>query len=303
LVFALLAPAPVSAQEMEARTISGAPLVRPHLPEDFRAKQEAYLGEAQKALAANTDDADAAIWVGRRLGYLGRYQDAIALYQAGAARHADDARFLRHLGHRFITVRRTSEAIGVLEAAAALMAARPDEIEPDGLPNAAGIPTSTLKGNIYYHLGLAYYLKNDFEKSAAAFGVAAALAGNSDSAAASRYWLYLARMRAGDPDGAKAALAPVSADWKLIENADYHRLALCFKGAADCAALLGEARAAEGVAGATLLYGLAAHAMIAKNRAVARDLVEEIIARDDWASFGHIAAEADVAEGRVKGRP
>ncbi|MEX0645054.1 MAG: hypothetical protein WD076_07075, partial [Parvularculaceae bacterium] len=122
-----------------------------------------------------------------------------------------------------------------------------------------------------------------------------------DSAAASRFWLYLARSRAGEKDAA-AALAPVSTDWEIVENGEYHRLALCFKGDLDCAALLEEARAAPGVAGTTLLYGLAAHRLLEKDRATAGALMREIIARDDWASFGHIAAESDVVEGRVKAK-
>lgn len=302
LVAAISIAAPAGAQPLEARTFSGAPLVRPDLPEDFRAVQDGFLAEAEKIVAADPANADASIWVGRRLGYLGRYNDAIAVYRKGAEAHPADARFLRHLGHRFITLRRLDEAIGSLEAAAALMAGRPDETEPDGLPNAAGVPTSTLKGNIYYHLGFARFLKSDFAGAAAEFAAAAALATNPDAAAASRYWLYLARLRAGDERGAAAALAPVSADWEIIENAEYHRLGLCFKGAAACDDLLVEARAAPGVAGATLLYGLAAQRLLKKNRAEAGDLMREIIARGDWASFGHIAAEADIVEGRVKAK-
>lgn len=295
--------APAAAQApLEARTFAGAPLVRPELPEDFRAVQEGFLAESERLLAADPANADAAIWVGRRLGYLGRYNDAIAAYKAGAALHPFDARFLRHLGHRFITLRRLDEAIRSLETAAALMAGRPDEVEPDGLPNAAGIATSTLKGNIYYHLGLARFLNNDFAGAADAFAAAAALAGNPDSAAASCYWLYLARTRAGDEKGAKAALAPVSPEWEIIENGEYHRLALCYKGDLDCETLLEEARTAPGVAGTTLLYGLAVRRLIAKDRTTAGALMREIIARDDWASFGHIAAEADIVEGRVKAK-
>ena len=44
-----------------------------------------------------------------------------------------------------------------------LVAAKPDEVEPDGAPNARGIPRSTLQSNIWYHLGLAQYLAGDFD--------------------------------------------------------------------------------------------------------------------------------------------
>jgi hypothetical protein len=178
-----------------------------------------------------------------------------------------------------------------------LVADRPDEIEPDGLPNAANTPTSTLKGNIFYHLALAHYLNADFHSAARVFAQAAAVAANADSAAASRYWLYLSLRRAGDADAARAALAPVDPAWTIIENGAYHRLALCFKGALDCAALQAEARAAAGVQSTSLAYGLAAHALIEGRRREARALMREIEAQPDWASFGHIAAEAELARG------
>src|SRR5690349_16959693 len=125
---------------------------------------EAKLAEAQEALRKNPDDADALIWVGRRTAYLGRYQEAIEIFSQGIAKHPEDARFYRHRGHRYITVRNLGPAIRDFEKAAALIEGKPDEVEPDGLPNAKNIPTSTLQSNVWYHLGLSYYLQGDFEK-------------------------------------------------------------------------------------------------------------------------------------------
>ncbi len=261
--------------------------------DEFTAKQEVLLAQARASLAADPEDSAAMIWAGRRLGYLGRYDEAMDEFRAGWADFPEDARFPRHLGHRLITTRNFEDAENVLQAAADLMAAKPDRIEPDGLPNAAGIPTSTLKGNIFYHLALAHYLQGDFSKAAMVWAQAAAVADNPDAAAASRYWLYLSRMRAGDRDGAAAALAPVAADWALIENHDYHRLSLCFKGEDDCAALETEAMASEGVAAGTLLYGLGAKALIDGDKKGARKIFARILDGAAPTSFGYIAAEAE----------
>lgn len=290
--------APASAQEIEATSFSGQPLARLELSGDALTTQERLLAEAQAALAANPNDADAAIWVGRRLGYLGRYRDAIAAFEAGAARHPNDARFPRHAGHRYISIRRIDDAIAALQRAEALMAARPDEVEPDGMPNASGVPTSTLKGNIAYHLALAHYLKGDFDAAARVFAGAVALSANADSAAASRYWLYLSLARAGDRDAAALALAPVRVDWNVIENGGYFRLALCFKGEGDCAALDAEAGSGANPGSTSVGYGLAAQAQIQGRTRDARERLARIDAAPDWASFGHIAAEADLARRR-----
>ena len=262
---------------------------------DFAQEQQALLDEARERLAANPDDASAAVWVGRRLGYLGRYDEAIDVYRAAWAMHPTDARFPRHIGHRQISLRRFDEAIETFEKAAALTAALPDMVEPDGLPNAENTPTSTLKGNIYYHLGLAHYFTGDFDAAARGFEGASALAHNPDAATAARYWLYLSLARADKIEAAKTILDAVDADWSLIENKEYHELALCLRGDMDCDDTLERARNEEGIGFATPAYGVAMSKLIAEDKKAARKLLEEITDRGPSAAFGHIAAEADLA--------
>lgn len=276
---------------------TGLALTNPALaaePSAFTAEQTRLLSEAEAALADNPSDADALLWKGRRLGYLGRYDEAIAVFEAGEKLHPTDARFARHIGHRLISLRRFEDAELALARAAMLVAAAPDAVEPDGLPNAAGVPTSTLKGNIYYHLGLAQYLQGDFDAAALSYEGAAALADNPDAAAAALYWLYLSLKRAAQDAAASAALARVDADWTLIENGVYHELALCFRGERDCDAILARARGAEGVDYATPAYGVAMHRRLKGDRAGARALLKEIVARDDSTAFGRLAAEAEL---------
>lgn len=263
--------------------------------DDFTTRQEALLDQVQAELAAEPDNAEAAIWAGRRLGYLGRYEEAIATYTQGWRRHPADARFPRHIGHRLISMRRYDEAEEMFEQAVALAAAQPDAVEPDGLPNAAGVPTSTLKGNIYYHLGLARYLQGDFAAAARAYEGASALAHNPDAAAAARYWLFLSLFRAGDRAAAQLALAGVDADWALIENGVYHELSLCFRGDADCDEIMTRARAAEGIDFATPAYGIAMAHYTKGETTEARAILDEIVGRGSSAAFGHLAAEADLA--------
>ena len=279
------------------------PAVTAAAQSEFFADQSRLLQAAEARLAVDPADADALIWKGRRLGYLGRYEEAIETFIRGETLHPDDARFARHLGHRFISLRRFEDAEGALERAARLTAAMPDAVEPDGLPNPAGIPTSTLKGNIWYHLGLARYLQADFAGAARGFEGAAALAHNPDAATAARYWLYLSLMRAGDTLSADKVIAAIDPGWSLIENAAYKELALCLRGAADCEETLARAMAAEGVDYSTRAYGVAMARLLAGDPAGAAALLGEIVARGESAAFGLIAAEVDLARiGRGGGR-
>jgi tetratricopeptide (TPR) repeat protein len=280
----------------QAVSLVGAELVPPAPGPDFRATQERLLAEARARLAADPGDAEAAIWVGRRLGYLGRYREAIAVFTDGVARHPDDARFLRHRGHRWLTVRELERARADLERAADLVAGRADEVEPDGLPNERGVPTSTLQSNIRYHLGLARYLEGDWDGAAAAFGEDVRAAANPDTLVAGTYWLYLALRRLGREEEAGAALAPIVPELDVIENGDYHRLLLAFRGRVDPEALLAEAASdPAGVAFPTVGYGVAAWHLVEGRRARAEEILEEVLASPTWAAFGFLAAEAERA--------
>src|SRR5262245_25735380 len=89
----------------EATSLLGKPLISAPAPDNVRARLEGDLTAARATLDRAPDDPDARIWVGRRLAYLGRYRDAIAIFTEGLQRFPKDARFLRHRGHRYITVR------------------------------------------------------------------------------------------------------------------------------------------------------------------------------------------------------
>ncbi|MHC5071708.1 MAG: tetratricopeptide repeat protein, partial [Planctomycetota bacterium] len=92
--------------------------------------------DALAALRSAPRDEERIIWYGRRLAYIGRYEEAIGVYSKGLAVHPDSPKLLRHRGHRYITLRRFADAIADLERAGQLIDTRPDEVEPDGIPNA-----------------------------------------------------------------------------------------------------------------------------------------------------------------------
>jgi tetratricopeptide (TPR) repeat protein len=200
-------------------------------------------------------------------------------------------------------VRELDAAQDDLERAGWVVYSQPDEIEPDGLPNARGIPTSTLQGNIWYHLGLARYVAGDFKGALAAYRRDLELAKNPDSKVASSYWLYLTLLRLGMVEEAAKVLEPITADMDVIENQTYHQLLLAFKGGQGHETLLAEAAAGGGAASldfATTGYGVGASYLAAGRESEAFAMFRRIIDGGNWPSFGYLAAEAELA--RV-GRP
>ena len=173
----------------EATSLLGAPLHPMILDSAAEAELHARIDSAEAVYEARPDDADAIVWLGRRLAYAGHYHEAIDVYTEGIRKHPDEPRFYRHRGHRWITVRELDRAIEDLEHAARLTSGTEDAIEPDGMPNDAGVPRSTLQTNIWYHLGLARYLQHDFEGAAYAFRRGWEISPNDDMRVAMADWL------------------------------------------------------------------------------------------------------------------
>ncbi len=280
-----------------ATSLLGQPLCRVEPTEEFAAEQQAHLEAAAAALRSDLDDADARIWIGRRNAYLGRYDTAIKSFTFGLERHPGDARFPRHRGHRYITTRQLGLAVADLERAAELRSGSEDEVEPDGLPNERNIPTSTLHSNIWYHLGLAHYLQGDFEQALEAYRECMQFSTNPDMLSATSHWLYMTLRRLGRDDEAAAVLEPIDEGLDIIENHDYHRLLLMYKGAREPAALLEPAEGTEvtGTGFATTAYGVGNWHLYNGESERAIPIFERIVATESWAAFGYIAAEAELA--------
>lgn len=86
----------------EAISLLGEPLY----PAPASAEQAQDIKAARADYDTDPDDADAIIWLGRRIGYTGAFREAIAVFSEGIEKHRQDARMCRHRGHRWISDRR-----------------------------------------------------------------------------------------------------------------------------------------------------------------------------------------------------
>ncbi len=286
----------------EAVSLSGNPLYSPELPLERRTRLEAELAGARRAYEANPASADAVIWYGRRTAYLGRYQESVRIYTEGIKRHPRDARLYRHRGHRFITLRRFGHAARDLRRATLLTAGRPDEVEPDGMPNEQNVPLSTLQGNIWYHLGLAHYMRGEWPRAATSFRQALARSRNDDNVAAATSWLYLSLLRAGRTAEAARVLEPVRPDMKMVENMAYLRLLRLYRGELPPDSVLADG-GADAADLAAQSYGVGAWHVANGRRREGEDILWRVVQAENWTPFGYIAAEADLHRMERQGRP
>ena len=269
--------------------------VAPIMPAETRREFESKLKEALALFEKERGNVEHAIWFGRRTAYLGRYKDAIRIYTNAMSQFSSDARLYRHRGHRFITLRCLDAARADLEKAALITRGKADEIEPDGLPNARNIPTSTLQSNIWYHLGLVHYLKGDFARALWAYGEAEKVSTNADMLVATTHWLYMTLRRLGREKEAESVLAKVRDDLDVIENGDYYKLIKLYKGQIKAETLLAEiGQTSDSLGNATLGYGLGNWFLYNGRRAQAEKIFRQVTGGNQWASFGFIAAEAEL---------
>ena len=248
--------------------------------------------EQAKANLEKDPSADNLIWLGRREAYLVNYETAIDIYSKGTIKYPKDARFYRHRGHRYISTRCFDLAVKDFKKAVGLTRYEDNEVEPDGLPNTLGIPTSTLQGNIYYHLGLTYYIQKNYHKARYAYEKCLKLAENPDSYVAAANWLYVIYRHLGQDRRADKLLNTIKDDMKLIENQSYHTLLKLHQGKIDPNELEEEVMNGQSLSNTTLAFGLGNYYFVNGDKAKAQELFNNITKGNQWSAFGYIVAES-----------
>ena len=79
----------------------------------------------------------------------------------------------------------------------------------------------------------------------------------------------------------------------IIENKDYLDILLMYKSNDD-KKVIEKTLIQDSISSATLGFGLANHYLEKRQKKKAKELLEKIVAGNQWASFGFIAAEVDL---------
>ncbi|MEO0570501.1 MAG: tetratricopeptide repeat protein [Bacteroidota bacterium] len=276
-------------ENIEAITLLGDTLRTPPIK---GGKSKDNYETALKAYKKYPDSAETLVWYGRRTAYLGHFQRAIAIYSEGIQKFPEDARLYRHRGHRYISTRQYDKAIIDFKKAADLLHGLPDQTEPDGLPNSRNIPISTLKGNIWYHLGLAYYLKGNMKKALAAYQKREVTNTYDDNLVSGGHWLFMILKRLGRDSEALLEIADVDKNMDIIENTRYYEMCLFYKGLLKETELkmIGDGSSSDDV----YYYGLGNWNLYEnKDTLKAKRLYKKLLEDGNPYSFAYLAAEVD----------
>lgn len=281
---------------VQANSLMGQPFYEPTRSVPAQQRLDSMVKIAKNNFEANPSEENF-IWHGRRVAYLSRYNEAIKIFSAGIEKFPESFRLYRHRGHRYISIREFDLAVADLKQAAALMQGHPLEIEPDGQPNKLNIPLGTTQFNVWYHLGLAHYLKGNFRDALMAYEECMKVSDNDDLIAATADWLYMTYRRLGMTEEATALLELISEDMEIIENDSYHMRLLMYKGLRTPESLLEVDPDVDDpdLSVATQGYGLGNWYLYNGDEESAKNIFTRVTNGVHWSAFGFIAAEAELA--------
>lgn len=236
------------------------------------------VAEAEAKLAADPKNVDLILALGRAQDSIWRFRESIATYTRGLELAPNDARLLVARGHRYISLRQPDKALADLQKAAGIDA------------RAAGL---------WYHLGLAHYLRSEFAEAAAAFEKSRDEAKTDGELVGPSDWLYMSLRRAGKTAEAAQVLERITAEMKIEgnENLYFSRLML-YKGLkteADLPLPAPSDDMASELRAATLGYGIGNWHLYNGNTEKAREYFQRAVATKAWPAFGSICAENDLA--------
>ncbi|MFT7234198.1 MAG: tetratricopeptide (TPR) repeat protein, partial [Cyclobacteriaceae bacterium] len=237
-------------------TVFGTPLPPRELSNKDRKIREEKLAESKLKFDKNPNEIENIIWYGRWLAYSGLYYEAIKIYSLGLEKFPTSHQLLRHRGHRYITIRQFDLAVEDLQKAAFYSRPGKNKVEIDGIPNRYNKSISNDKFNIFFHLGLAHYLKGNYDKAISSFKKSLTFSNNNDLLVQATDWFYLTYRKLGNEKAAEELLLPINKKMKVLENVDYLNRLLVYKGEYQAEKVLSYAENSDNSLSPILAYGI-----------------------------------------------
>ncbi|MFT5640455.1 MAG: tetratricopeptide (TPR) repeat protein [Cyclobacteriaceae bacterium] len=280
--------------ETSVYSLRGIPFPEKKLSLQSRARRETQLEEARSNYERDPNNADYIIWYGRRLAYLGLYHESIRIFSEGLEKFPTSYKLYRHRGHRYITIRQFDNAIDDLQKAAFYSRPASNSLELDGIPNQINKPLSNDKYNIFYHLGIAYYLKGNYDKAISSYKKCLTFSDNNDLLVASTDWFYMTYRKIGNADAANQLLNDIAPRTRVVENWSYLNRILMYKEIITPENVLDKAARADGSYNPLTAHGVGNWYLYNGKMESAKEVYQKILLSDSWDTFGYIASEVDM---------
>lgn len=236
------------------------------------------VADAQKNLDADPKNVKLILALGNAQAAVWRMDDAIQTFTKGLAIDPENVPLLLNRGHRYVNTRQWDLALKDLDKAANLV----DQNSPDDY-------------EIWYHIGVANYLRGKFDDAADAWDHCRTLATTDDQRAGSTDWSYMTYRRLKRDRDAAGLLDRVSEKWKVTSSLSYFQRLLFYKGIKTEADLLGGNLQPTDVA--TLNYGIGNWYLGKGDKAKAHEYFQKSVASKAWAAWGYIGSDLELKKG------
>ena len=249
--------------------------VQPELPTTPAPEELIAIGEKLRESPADID-----LWIekGQALRKVMNFRAEIDAYSQGLGYAPFSSKLYLHRGHAYINIRRYREGAADLE-----LAARLDSNDWD----------------IWYHLGLSYYLVGDFARAAKAYeGCFAVPNVRPGYFYGATDWYCLTLMRQNRLKEMRAAAARVLADMPGDDHHEYFNRVLVYNGSRTLDEVYQEATQKDDHHFATGVYGLAVYCeRVLKDRTRAYEMLKEVRKRSTmWSGFAALGAYEQLKE-------
>ncbi len=273
----------------EAKSFAGKALFAAAAPPLVLAKSDSIIATIRSKSKQTEDDY---VEIGKQLVATARYKMAVEVYSEGLLKYPNSYKLLRNRGHRYITLRQLDQAIADLNKAEKLIQKEPDVMEY-GID---GKPTATVRHQIWYHIGVYYYLTRDYVQGGNAFKKALETAGDLKNVSGASDWLYNCYQRQGKKKEAEEVLKPLTPDTDTDRENAYFRRIMLYKGFIKSEQLVDVNMPPEkmSVQDVTKLYGLANWYRYNGNIEKAKSLCGIILQSNAWPGFAYAGAEKDL---------
>jgi tetratricopeptide (TPR) repeat protein len=234
---------------------------------------EKALAAFERAVALDPRNADSHLQKCRALAALRRHEDAISACTESLRLKPNNTEALRDRGHYYLNLGKTNLGMADLKKAESL---KKDD------------------RGIYYHLGMAYYLKGDFANAAKAYQ--GCLANSTDDATKVECsaWLYPSLRRAGREADAKKLLDGIQITSLPGHPGNYLDRLLLFKGIKTEDEVAKTMSAEGGLSESTVGYTIGLWHLLSSRQARAREYFEKAIASKYTVAWGYRASEAEL---------
>lgn len=271
----------------ETLSLLGKQLVQPVLDSKTLKKRYQEMLESKEQYLARPDSLELVIRYGKRLAFLYRYKESIEVYSKGVKVFPESFSLYRHRGHRYLTLRKFDEAIQDLEKA--VFHSRELELLGSMKEN------SSLYYNIWYHLGLSYYMKGNYDKSISAYKQCLSIADNDDQIVRATDWLYMTYRKIGNEEAAGLLLESIHAKMKVYTNKSYLNRLLMYKGLKNPEDLFDLKMKEISIESLTVGYGVGNWYYYNGQTEKALAIFSKMMESPYWQAFGFIAAEVELA--------